>query len=72
MSKDEEYIANAVFSLELAGRTVRSADRQRLLRLAEGWLNLADRAQKRLRSKRGKVPDHPLVKAKLGDEHTDA
>ena len=72
MPKTDEYAVNALETLELAERAGSPDAKQRLLRLAEGWLDLADRAQKRQRSKRTrKGLNHPLVKARLGDEHTD-
>ena len=72
MPKTDEYAANALAMLELAERAGNPDAKRRLLRLAEGWLYLADRAQKRRRSKRTRNGlEHPLVKARLGDEHTD-
>jgi len=48
-----------------------SADqKRRLLRVAEGWLDLANRSQKRRSSPATDSDDHPMVKAKLGDRHT--
>ena len=73
MPKTDEYAVNALETLELAERAGNPDAKRRLLRLAEGWLDLADRAQNRRRCKRmRKGLDHPLVNAKLGDEHTDA
>ena len=73
MPKTDEYAVNALGTVELAERTGSPDAKRRLLRLAEGWLDLADRAQNRRRCKRmRKGLDHPLVNAKLGDEHTDA
>ena len=73
MQKTDEYAVNALAMLELAERAGNPDAKRRLLRLAEGWLDLADRAQNRRRCKRmRKGLDHPLVNAKLGDEHTDA
>jgi|SRR6516165_7624631 hypothetical protein len=70
VAKTDEYTANALETLELAERTDSPSDKGRLLNLAERWLDLADRARKRIRSERREI--HPLIKAKLGDDHTDA
>lgn len=67
MTKEEDYRKNAAETVDLANRAVSSADKSRLLRLAENWLDLADRAaaltrrfgpeqQPELR------PEHPLVR----------
>ena len=41
MTKQEEYVENAVESLELAERLASSSDRRRMLKLAEAWVELA-------------------------------
>lgn len=66
MTKEDDYRKNAE-SIELANRATTSADKGRLLRLAEKWLDLADRAgrlTKRFGPKRRPEfgPDHPLVR----------
>ena len=42
MTKQEEYVENAVESLELAERLGSSSDRRRMLKLAEAWAELAN------------------------------
>jgi hypothetical protein len=42
MTKQEEYVENAVESLELAERLASSSDRRRMLKLAEAWVELAN------------------------------
>jgi hypothetical protein len=42
MTKQEQYVENAVESLELAERLASSSDRRRMLKLAEAWLELAN------------------------------
>jgi hypothetical protein len=64
MSLEDDYRRNAAESVALARRTGSSAGKGRLLRLAEAWLDLANQAERVAR--RGKVRDHPLVRAKLG------
>jgi hypothetical protein len=70
MSKEEEYLANAADSLELAERATVPDDRRRLFRLAGAWLDLASRIRRRASQPR-KAQDHPLVKAKLGDHYSE-
>jgi hypothetical protein len=70
MSKEEEYLANAADSLDLAERATVPDDRRRLFRLAEAWLDLASRIRSRASHPR-KIEDHPLVKAKLGDHYSE-
>ena len=70
MSKEQEYLAHAADSLELAERATLPDDRRRLFRLAEAWLDLADRIRSRASHPR-KAQDHPLVKAKLGDHYSE-
>jgi hypothetical protein len=65
-----KYVANALAAL--AERNTSPINKRRLLRLADGWLDLAERAQKVLTKSSSKVPEHPLERAKLGDEHTAA
>jgi hypothetical protein len=59
-----DYRKNASDTMKLAQRAACPADRERLLRMAEAWLALADRANE------GIAYDpmilHPLVREKLG------
>jgi hypothetical protein len=72
LSKTDEYTAYALALLEIAEQTSSPIHKQHLLRMAERWLDLVERlSNRRRRSDRGH-PEHPLVKTKLGDEHTDA
>ena len=66
MTKENDYRHNAAETLQLAQNTSSTADKGRLLKLAEAWLDLADRARQvtgRLR-KSGAV--HPMVRETLG------
>ena len=47
MTKQEEYVQNAVESLELAERLASSSDRRLMLKLAEAWVELANRTHDR-------------------------
>ena len=64
MANEEEYILNGLDSVKLADRATSSRDKLRLLQLAEGWLDLANRVRRRGPTAR-KMPEHPLLKAKL-------
>ena len=64
MSSDFEYRRLATAYLDLAKRTGVPADKTRLLRIAEAWLDLADRVTRnRGKAKRGNVDpvEHPTV-----------
>ena len=64
VGKEDEYVTNGLDSLQLAERATSSRDKLRLLKLAEGWLDLAERVRRRPATRR--LPEHPMVKAKLG------
>lgn len=68
MSKTEDYLDNAAETVELANRASSSADKGRLLRLAEKWLDLAERASQLVRRSRSPVGEHPLVTSVLGND----
>jgi hypothetical protein len=67
MSNEAEYRRNAAETVQLAHRAPSVADQSRLLALAEAWLDLADRASRRIRRP---VNVHPLVREKL-DPYTE-
>ena len=48
MRLEDEYRKNAADSLDLASKQDDSADKGRLLAMAEAWLNLADRIATRV------------------------
>jgi hypothetical protein len=68
MPKEAEYRINAFDSLQLAEHARTTEDRVRLLRLADAWMHLADRA-KRLKDQlhAGQRPTHPRVASVLGE-----
>jgi hypothetical protein len=70
VSKTDEYTANALASLELAEQVSSAIAKRRLLKLAEAWLELADRALKRGSEPYRRLPEHPLIKTKLGDDYS--
>lgn len=63
MSIEDRYRTYAAYSLELATKQAESADKSRLLLIAEAWLDLADRMARHLKP-RARV-DHPLVERAL-------
>jgi hypothetical protein len=65
MSKENDYRRNAVDTMQLAQRASSNEDKGRLLKLAEAWLNLADRACSTARRLRRPSVLHPLVRKKL-------
>ena len=71
MSKTEEYLDNAAETVELANGASSSADKGRLLRLAEKWLDLAERASQLVKRSRSPVGEHPLVTRVLGTDRRE-
>jgi hypothetical protein len=71
MSKAEEYLDNAAETVVLANRASSSADKGRLLRLAEKWLDLAERAGRLVNWSSPSVGEHPLVTSVLGQDQRE-
>jgi hypothetical protein len=69
VAKEDEYVINGLNALHLADRAALSSDKLRLLKLAESWLALVERIRRR--KPKGRIAEHPLVKAKLGDPPRD-
>jgi hypothetical protein len=74
MTKEDDYRKNAAETVELANRAISSADKSRLLRLAENWLDLADRAARLTRrfgprQEPDLRPEHPLVRKTFDHLH---
>ena len=63
--KEYEYRRNAIASVELARRTASPADKAHLLKLAEGWLDLAKLTRRQSGHHVRKIGKHPITK--LGD-----
>jgi hypothetical protein len=69
VAKEDEYVINGLDTLRLAERAATSRDKLRLLKLADSWLELAERIRRRGNCPpRRKLPEHPLVKATFGRE----
>lgn len=65
MSKEDDYRRNAANSMRLAQRASSCEDKGRLLRLAEAWLDLADRVHGAAKQLRRPTLLHPLIQKKL-------
>ena len=65
MTKEENYRRNAADSVQLAQRAGSTADKGRLLKLAEAWLDLADRAHSAPKRLRAPTILHPLIQKKM-------
>jgi hypothetical protein len=61
----QDYVQNAADSMHLAHRAGSTAGKGRLLKLAEAWLDLAERAHNRDRNLRRPTILHPLIERKL-------
>ena len=72
MSSEAEYRRNAARTIAMASRAGASHDKGRLVRLAENWLDLADRTRRNMRAPRSKVQEHPLVRLALGRDPIEA
>ena len=68
MTKEDDYRHNAAETVELANKASTTADKGRLLSLAEKWLDLANRTRRPNRNPR-QLDEHPLLKKMLGDDH---
>jgi hypothetical protein len=67
MSKEDEYVVNALKSLDLAERATSLADRAHLLNLGERWLDLVSRIRQRRLTVQG-VTAHLLLKAHVASD----
>lgn len=64
---EDEYRKYAAVSLKFASKQSDNADKSHLLLMAEAWLDLADRIDRRMKNLRATV-DHPLVERLLGPD----
>jgi hypothetical protein len=71
MTLGDEYRKHAVDLFRLARKQTDAADQNRLLVMAEAWLDLADRIAGRIPKRRATV-DHPLVEKVLGPDQPRA
>ena len=61
MRKSNEYRAFAAHCLTFAKNSPNTADKTRLLTMAEAWLDLADRRTRVVKRPAFQIADHPLV-----------
>jgi hypothetical protein len=67
-TKEDAYREKAAQALRLAQHTSSSSDKTHLVRLAEGWVELADKAHDDAKRPRRPTILHPLVQKKLGGD----
>ena len=65
-TKEDDYRYNAGELMRLAERAQSPAEKTRLVTLAEGWVELAEKASKDNCSTRKPTILHPLVEKKMG------
>jgi hypothetical protein len=66
VTKEDDYRHNAGELMRLAEHAQSPAEKTRLVTLAEGWVELAEKAHKDNRRPRQPTILHPLVERKLG------
>jgi hypothetical protein len=71
ITKEDDYRQKAMEALHLAQRTPSSPEKTRLVKLAEGWVELADKAHEDNQRPRRPTILHPLVQKKLGGDLPD-
>jgi hypothetical protein len=67
ITKEDDYLDNAAETMRLAQHAPSFSDKTRLVKLAEGWVELADKAHEDTLRPRRPTILHPLVQEKLGD-----
>jgi hypothetical protein len=67
VTKEDDYLDKAAQSLRLAQHASSSSDKTRLVKLAEGWVELANKAHEDNQRPRRPTILHPLVQKKLGN-----
>jgi hypothetical protein len=72
MHREDEYRSRAAQTVDLAQRASSSADKGKLLDMAQAWLDLADRAHKVAKSQLRKFTEHPLIRARFGSDQAEA
>jgi hypothetical protein len=66
MTKEGDYLHNAVEMMRLAEQAESPTEKARLVTLAEGWIELAERAHEDNERPRRPTLLHPLVEEKMG------
>jgi len=66
MGKEQDYRLTAAEMVDRARNATTVIDKRRLLRLAEKWLDLAERSERVAAQPQRPIGDHPLVRKALG------
>ena len=66
MTREGDYLHNAVETMRLAEHADSPTEKARLVMLAEGWIELAEKAQEDNKRPRRPTLLHPLVQEKMG------
>jgi hypothetical protein len=72
MGKEQDYRLTAAEIVDLAHKATTSLDKRCLLRLAEKWLDLAERSERLARQPHRQIGEHPLVRKTLGSSQAEA
>ena len=72
MSKEQDYRLTAAEIVDLAHKATTALDKRRLLRLAEKWLDLAERSERFAARPQCQIGEHPLVRKMLGGSQAGA
>jgi hypothetical protein len=72
LNKEEEYRRNAAESMRLAAPMADPGERRLLLALADRWIHLADWRARLPAQEGARVPEHPLVRKRLGPDQIGA
>jgi hypothetical protein len=72
MSKVQDYRLTAAEIVDRARRATTAVDKRRLLRLAERWLDLAERSERVATQPQRQIGEHPLVRKALGGSQAEA
>ena len=71
MGKEQDYRVTAEI-VDLAHKATAALDKRRLLRLAEKWLDLAERSERLATRPQCQIDEHPLVRKMLGSNQAEA
>lgn len=66
MGKEQDYRLTAAEIVDLAHKATTALDKRRLLRLAEKWLDLAERSERLAAQPQALIGEHPLVRRTFG------
>ena len=72
MGKEQDYRVTAAEIVDLAHKATAALDKRRLLRLAEKWLDLAERSERLATRPQCQIDEHPLVRKMLGSNQAEA